>query len=63
MLRIKIIRFLSLKDSKMTGVEKVNVLEQFCERKGVKENWRKDVEKEIELVTKKKNGKIQEREN
>ena len=47
MLRIKNIRFLSLKDSKMTGVEKVNVLEQFCERKGVKENWRKDVEKEI----------------
>ena len=52
MLRIWNIQFLSLKDSKMTGGVKVNVLEKFCERKGVnevKENWRQDVEHEIEL--------------
>ena len=52
MIRIRNIRFLNLKSGRMNVGMKVNVLEQFCERKGLngtKENWRKNVEHETEL--------------
>ena len=51
-LRIRNIRFLSLKRGKVKVGLKENVLEQFCEKKGLyemKEIWLKNVETEIEL--------------
>ena len=55
MLKVRNVRFLNLKNGKMTGANKVNVLEQFCRKNGLqeqKENWRKSVETEIELKEK-----------
>ena len=52
MLRVKNIRYLSLKNSKAKPGTKENVLRTFCEKKGLgtgNENWRRKAEEEIEL--------------
>ena len=52
MIRIKNIRYLSLRSSKLKTGPKENILMNFCETKGYKkekEDWRKKVDKEIEL--------------
>jgi hypothetical protein len=52
MIRITNIRYLNLKSSKVKVGMKENVLEKFCEQKGLnemKESWRKNVEEETEL--------------
>ena len=52
MIRIKNIRYLSLRSSKLKIVTKENILRNFCETKGYKkekEDWRKKVDKELEL--------------
>ena len=69
-LRIRNIRFLSLKRGKVKVGLKENVLEQFCEKKGLyemKEIWLKNVETELkntglkELMLKKKLAKSKKR--
>jgi hypothetical protein len=50
-LKLRNIRFLNLKESKMKENDGLNIFENFCERKGlnrVKGNWERDIEKEIE---------------
>ena len=52
MIRVKNIRYLSLRSSKLKTSMKENILRNFCENKGhikEKENWRRKVDKEIEL--------------
>ena len=51
MIRVKNIRYLSLKSSKVKTSAKENILRNFCEKKwqrNEKENWRKKVDEEIE---------------
>ena len=52
MLRIRNIRYLSLRNSKLKAGPTENILRNFCETKGYKkekEDWRKKVDKELEL--------------
>ena len=52
MIRVKNIRYLSLRSSKLKTGTKENILRNFCDKKGQgkeKKNWRKKVDKEIEL--------------
>ena len=52
MLRVKNIKYLSLKSSKLKPGARENALKNFCEKIGLrteKENWRRKVEEEIKL--------------
>ena len=52
MFRLRNVRYLNLKNGRITVANKENVLEQFCRKNGLqeqKENWRQQIETEIEL--------------